>query len=356
MSFVRFLLTLHFTKTIDTTVMPTNKNALLRYQILDRCFSSKVRYSLDKLQGVLEEKLGYSVSERTIRYDIENMRNSPYDAPIEATPYDGKKCYYHYSDPEFSIFNVGLTYEELDKLLSTIQMLNRFRDTPANAWLGEVINKLECRLGAKASYEKLISFDQNDKLKGLEHLSGLLEATTQHQTLELTYHPYSQSNERLITVSPYYLKQYNGRWFLFGMNASNNRVESFAFDRIEKYAVSDKPFVKNEAIDFSTYFNDVVGVSVPSDNVHKEEVVLKFSDKRFPYVVSKPIHPSQKVIAPCTISITVKPNFELDQHIFSYIPDVEVVSPGWLRDKVIEKIKENLKKYESVQNGCTDKL
>lgn len=356
MSFVRFLLTLHFTKTIDTTVMPTNKNALLRYQILDRCFSSKVRYCLEELKDVLEEKLGYSVSMRTIRYDIENMRNSPYDAPIEATPYDGKKCYYHYSDPEFSIFNVGLTNEELDKLLSTIQMLNRFRDTPANAWLGEVINKLECRLGAKASYEKLISFDQNDKLKGLEHLSGLLEATTQHQTLELTYHPYSQSNERLITVSPYYLKQYNGRWFLFGMNASNNRVESFAFDRIEKYAVSDKPFVKNEAIDFSSYFNDVVGVSVPSDNVPKEEVVLKFSDKRFPYVVSKPIHPSQKVIAPCTISITVKPNFELDQHIFSYIPDVEVVSPGWLRDKVLEKIKENIKKYESVQNGCTDKL
>ena len=127
MSFVRFLLTLHFTKTIDTTVMPTNKNALLRYQILDRCFSSKVRYCLEELKDVLEEKLGYSVSKRTIRYDIENMRNSPYD---------GKKCYYHYSDPEFSIFNVGLTNEELDKLLSTIQMLNRFRDTPANAWLG----------------------------------------------------------------------------------------------------------------------------------------------------------------------------------------------------------------------------
>ena len=82
MSFVRFLLTLHFTKTIDTTVMPTNKNALLRYQILDRCFSSKVRYCLEELKDVLEEKLGYSVSKRTIRYDIENMRNSPYDAPI----------------------------------------------------------------------------------------------------------------------------------------------------------------------------------------------------------------------------------------------------------------------------------
>ena len=55
MSFVRFLLTLHFTKTIDTTVMPTNKNALLRYQILDRCFSSKVRYCLEELKDVLEK-------------------------------------------------------------------------------------------------------------------------------------------------------------------------------------------------------------------------------------------------------------------------------------------------------------
>ena len=89
------------------------------------------------------------------------------------------------------------------------------------------------------------------------------------------------------------------------MNATKNRIESYALDRIEEYDSSDKPFVKNESVDFSTFFDDVIGVSVPyNKDVVTEEVVLRFSEKRFPYVVSKPIHHTQKVKEePYTISI-----------------------------------------------------
>lgn len=37
--------------------MPITKNALLRYKILDRCFSGKVRYSFDELLDYLNEQL-----------------------------------------------------------------------------------------------------------------------------------------------------------------------------------------------------------------------------------------------------------------------------------------------------------
>ena len=140
------------------------------------------------------------------------------------------------------------------------------------------------------------------------------------------------------------------------MNAIKNRIESYALDRIEEYGVSDKPFVKNESVDFSTFFDDVIGVSVPyNKDIVTEEVVLRFSEKRFPYVVSKPIHHTQKVLdEPYTISIKVKPNRELSQQIFSFIPDVEVVSPEWLRNEIRDKIQENLKKYLSVQKDCIE--
>ena len=58
---------------------------------------------------------------------------------------------------------------------------------------------------------------------------------------------------------------------------------------------------------------------------------------------------------PNTISIHVKPNRELSQQIFSFIPDVEVLSPDWLRQEIKVKIEENLQKYLSVQNGCTNR-
>lgn len=336
--------------------MPVNKNAYLRYQILDQCFSNKHRkFSFDDLVDFVSDKLGYNISPRQIRDDIANLRIGPYYAPIEATRYDGKKCYYHYSYSDFSIFKNELTTEELTNLRSTIKMLNRYRGIPANAWLEEVISNLEYRFGVKANSENLISFEQNDMLKGLEHLSGLIDVTINQQTIELSYKSYGK-DKRQIMVYPYYIKQYNGRWFLFGMNAIKNRIESYALDRIEEYDVSDKPFVKNESVDFSTFFDDVIGVSVPyNKDIVTEEVVLRFSEKRFPYVVSKPIHHTQKVLdEPYTISIKVKPNRELSQQIFSFIPDVEVVSPEWLRNEIRDKIQENLKKYLSVQKDCIE--
>lgn len=336
--------------------MPVNKNAYLRYQILDQCFSNKLRkFSFDDLVDFVSDKLGYNISPRQIREDMANLRMGPYYAPIEASRYDGKKCFYHYTDSDFSIFKNELTTEELTKLRSTIEMLNRYRGIPANAWLEEVISSLEYRFRVRANSENLISFEQNDMLKGLEHLSGLIDATINHQTIELSYKSYGK-DKRQITVFPYYIKQYNGRWFLFGMNGIKNRIESYALDRIEEYSLSDKPFIKNESVDFSTYFDDVIGVSVPyDDNIVTEEIVLRFSPKRFPYVVSKPIHHTQKILnEPYTISIKVRPNRELSQQIFSFIPDIEVVAPERFRNEIRDKIQENLKKYLSVQNGCTE--
>lgn len=142
---------------------------------------------------------------------------------------------------------------------------------------------------------------------------------------------------------------------MFGMNATKNIIQSYALDRIEDFKLSNKTFVKNTTTDFTTYFNDVIGVSVPYGEVPTEEIVLRFNPKRFPYVISKPIHPSQKTMdEPNTISIHVKPNRELSQQIFSFIPDIEVVSPVWFRNEIRDKMQENLKKYLSMQNDCIE--
>ena len=55
--------------------MPTNKNAQLRYQVLDRCFSDFIhKYSIDdlidKVNDVLYDLNGTEVSMRQIREDI----------------------------------------------------------------------------------------------------------------------------------------------------------------------------------------------------------------------------------------------------------------------------------------------
>lgn len=341
--------------------MPTNKNAQLRYKVLDRCFSDfKHKYTIDDLIDEVNESLsdltGQIVSLRQIREDIKYMRDRvSYNAPIKTYPFGtGRQCYYRYEDPNYSIFNNELSVEELNDLRSTIEMLGKFRGSPANAWLEEVISSLEYRFNIKSNTENLIAFENNEQLKGLEFLSEVIDMTSYHQPISIHYCSFKGKEQDAI-IHPYYVKQYNNRWFLFGYNEKYQNLSVYALDRIQELKKADVAFHKNDSIDFKTYFNDIIGVTLLDENTSTEEVVLRFEANRFPYVISKPLHTSQKIVSKeeHTISIKVKPNNELRQLIFSFIPDVEVVSPSWLREEIKQKIEENLKKYLPVQEGCT---
>lgn len=235
-------------------------------------------------------------------------------------------------------------------------MLGKYRGLPSNGWLEEVISNLEIRFGVKSNAENLVSFGQNDQLKGIEYLSGIIDATINHQPLEIEYVS-ANGNYHQHTLHPYFVKQYNGRWYLFGLDEKENRIKSLALDRIQNLITSDHTFRKNEDIDFNSYFDNVVGVTVPYKVESKlEDFQLKFSPKRFKYVTSKPIHKSQKIISEeeCIISLHLYHTLELEQQIFSFGPDVEVLSPSWFRKAYAEKIADCMKKYFPMQNLCID--
>lgn len=342
--------------------MPTNKNASLRYQVLDRCFSDfhrkyEISDLLDKVNDALMDLYGTEVSIRQIRDDIKYMRDRvTYNAPIKAYQYDGKKCYYRYEDRDFSIFKNELSTEEVVKLRSTIDMLSRYRGIPANAWLEEVISNLEYRFGVKANNENVVAFEQNEQLKGIEFLSEIIDSTVAHQPLLILYRTFS-GKEKESVLHPYHVKQFNNRWFLFGLEETShgNRIANRPLDRIVKFSRANVAFIPNTSVDFNTYFNDIIGVTIPDEKVHVEDVVLKFDKDRFPYIVSKPIHHSQTVLDEENhiLQIKVRPNKELEAQLLSFGPQVEILKPLWLRDYFTEKIKEFFKIYSVVQNSCT---
>lgn len=343
--------------------MPKNKNAEYRFSVLDRCFSDfRHKYTIDDLLEKVNDKLYDAngsksmIMERQLRGDLSAIRNMlPDGIYLEAKPYDGKKCYYRYSEPNFSIYKNELSVTEVQNLRSTIEMLSKYRGLPSNGWLEEVISNLEIRFGVKGNAENLVSFGQNERLKGIEYLSSIIDATINHQPLEIEYVSANGRYHKHI-LHPYFVKQYNGRWFLFGLDEKEERIKSLAFDRIQSLVNSDLAFRKNEMIDFNSYFDNVVGVTVPHE-AELQEFRLKFTPQRFKYVTSKPIHKSQKTISEdeCIISLTLYHTLELEQQIFSFGPDVEVLSPIWFREEFSNKIADCMKKYFSMQNLCTKK-
>ena len=115
----------------------------------------------------------------------------------------------------------------------------------------------------------------------------------------------------------------------------------------------NKEFIPS-GIDFETYWKDVVGVSVESGE--KKPIRLQFSEHRFPYVMTKALHPSQIVVDVDNriVEINVIPNNELEALILSFGKDVEVLSPASFREQIQNVIRESYEKYFPVQVGCTD--
>ena len=319
--------------------MPTNKNASIRYQALDKCFRDRRhRYYIDDLIDKCEEALYYyngvgGVSRRQVFEDIKFME----------------------SDTGWSI---PLERKKDGKLRTVILTLSRFRGLPSNEWIEDVISNLEWRFNLKGKSENIIGFEQNTNLKGLNWLTPILDATSNHQPLKIVYRNYKNSEiEKTLIVHPWYVKQYNNRWFLFALDDQRYYITNLALDRIQSLEISeDTPFMPNENINFEEYFNDVIGVTIPKDDVVKIRIVLKFSKAQFPYITSKPLHPSQEILSleDCTLAIEVRPNYELDQLILSFGPDVEVLEPTEYKEYIKGKLVENLQKYLPMQKDCTE--
>ena len=341
--------------------MPTNKNAQLRYQVLDRCFrDSENLYSLEDLLDCVNEKMAEmgcgKVTDRTIKADIKFMRDSDgFNAPIRAhktcDSYRGIVWCYRYDTPDFSIFNNELSEKDVADLQSVIDMLGRYRGIPAYQWVDEVISNLKYRFGLNTKNECLISFDQNENIQGLQYLADIIDATMRHKVLNVTFKPFTENEPMKLVIHPYFIKQWNQRWFLFGFNPEAGMIWNLPLDRITgRVTVNNNvQFIPNVNVDFNKFFDDVIGVSF-IESAEIGEIKLKFSEKRFPYVVTKPLHKSQKIIDAENhiISIKVRWNAELDQMILAFGPDVEVLEPQWYRDYFKDKISENYKIYFEV--------
>ena len=176
--------------------MPTNKNAYIRYQALDKCFRDSLhRYYLEDLIDKCEEALLYyngvgGVSRRQIFEDIKFMESETgWSIPLDRIK-EGKKVYYRYHYPGFSINKQPLTDEEAQQLRTVIITLSRFRGLPTNEWVEDVISNLEWRFKLRGKSENIIGFEQNDQLKGLNWLSTIIDATSNHQVLKVKYRNY----------------------------------------------------------------------------------------------------------------------------------------------------------------------
>ena len=324
--------------------MATNKHALIRYKSLDKCFGNKwkkffIEDLIEFCSASLSDYIGSEtkVSRRQLLDDITFMRSEGgYQAPIISMK-EGRRVYYRYNPIDYSILKQPLNEAEQEQVRLALETLGRVKGMPQLEWLNTVQTKLSAGLGLDSASIPVISFEVNEFLKGLEYLEALYQFINHKRVLQISYQGYRQESAEIQTIHPYYLKQFNNRWFLFGWNDGLARLQNMALDRILQVSeVNEVPY-RDCTIDFEAYFEDIIGVTNPEEK-DVERIVLKFTASRLPYILSKPIHGSQR-LKDGLIHLELKVNRELISLLLSYGSDVEILEPKLLREIISSEIK-----------------
>ncbi|MDE5586590.1 MAG: WYL domain-containing protein [Muribaculaceae bacterium] len=306
------------------------------------------------------------VSKRCVEKDINYLEyDSPFDVEIEEYWMDAADCNdrpyrkrcVRYADPTFSIFKPKLSEDEKTVLSSALETLGSFEGLENFEWL----NDLQHRLGLE-SHQSIISFSKNI-LTNSTLIASLFTAIRLKRVITLHYHKFGCSEVRSVEITPHLLKEYNNRWFLIVSACDTGKILTFALDRIDSFEENHKALFRKAAEDLVERFEDMIGVTYNED-ASVEKIVFWVSDFSKEYIKTKPLHGSQRCLryereiqirnnfpdlyGGELFQIECMENYELIQALSSYGPELVVLEPVHIREKIFSRMSQMVKRYKDI--------
>ena len=181
------------------------------------------------------------------------------------------------------------------------------------------------------------------------HLSAVIGALRDFHPVTFTYHPYTRVNASPgVTVEPYFLKIFRQRWYVTGRNTKEDKIKTYALDRMTDVTVIDNTtFAMPADFDSSAFVCDAFGIVFSHGDA--KDVAIRTDPRQAKYLRALPLHHSQQEMLHDTYSIfhyrlRLTPDFV--QEILSLGPRVTVLSPPELRAMVISSLRETIALYE----------
>ena len=198
------------------------------------------------------------------------------------------------------------------------------------------------------------SLEQN--LTNIDLLPVFYKAITDRKVLRFKYHRYGQEPFTL-TFHPQFLKEYNGRWFVFG-EADREPYQAYnvPLDRIvgEVSKVDDVEYIPAPKGFYQKFFKNIIGVTREKGAKVEEVIIRTKTEYQHGLLLTKPLHHSQQETLPFgehdgrlygEVRLTIEPNRELRGRILLYGENLEVVSPHSLREQIRNIIKQQIAYY-----------
>ena len=195
---------------------------------------------------------------------------------------------------------------------------------------------------------KQIYFEKR-KPQGTENLFGLLHAIKNKVRIKFTYQKYWDEGDTIRDVQPYVLKEFKNRWYVLAKDLSDNKVKSFALDRITNIEITNKKFKVTTSYNVEDHYKYSFGIMSPNGD-KPQTIILSFDPIQGKYAKSLPWHESQEIIIDNEDELRVKLTLYITHDFFmellSHGDTVRVIEPKSLIEDLKKTYTSVLKMYD----------
>ena len=340
--------------------MANTKAQSVREIVIDGCLSGSKWFTMqeiiDKCNRALEDKGFPTVSSKqTILDDFVRIETQwGIDATIEKTkgPLDKRRYVYHYKKSNFSIYKTILSGDDLLHLEQLISLLEGFKGLPPLGWLDQIKEKLRKHLELRDNIRSFIELEGSELQEWGKYLSILAESISENEILKIVYRKFEAASDLTYKFRPTYLRQFNGRWYLYGFTVGYKNISTIPLDRIKEVTRTNQKF---EPIDFDydLFFHDVYGATVHQEPGTDVEIVKiqVLTRKQLDYIKTRPLHSTQQIESDDAnggiISIEVILNYELEKLIMSFGEKIKVLEPLDFANHIADRFRQCSQLYNN---------
>jgi len=262
------------------------------------------------------QEYNFNIGKRTFQRDLDDIR-SIYNIDIQ---YDfSRKVYYIDFDEQ---------PEVNERILEAFDTFNALNITD--------------RLSNHIHFEKR-------RPQGTENLYGLLHAIRNHSQIKFVYQKYWEDELTPRQVEPYALKEFRSRWYVLANDLKDQKVKSFALDRLTDLEITKRKFNLPNNFDVNEHFQYSFGIISPNED-KPNEVILSFTPFQGKYIKSLPLHETQQVLVDneleLRIRLTLFITHDFIMELLSYGENLKVIEPISLIDELKTVFRDALNLYE----------
>jgi predicted DNA-binding transcriptional regulator YafY len=299
--------------------------------------------------GALQDALG--VSRATLKRDLVYMRDR-FHAPIE---FDREQGGYRFgkprAGPRYELPGLWFSASEIHSLLTALQLLTGLQPGLLGGRIEPLAKRLRAILGrgdhSWHEVERRIRILQPGRRESqAEHFGTLAAALLKRQRLHIRHYNREKDRETTRDVSPQRLVHYRDNWYLDAYCHLREDLRSFAVDAIRDASLLDARVREVAKSELDEYLKSGYGIFAGRE---VEWAALRFTAQAARWVAAQSWHSTQRARfekdGSYVLEIPYADDRELLMEVLKFGPDVEVLGPKALREKVRGQLEAARRRY-----------